>query len=811
MKISQSWLSEYIDLSVPTEQIAQLLTDTGLEVEGVSEIETVPGGLKGLVIGEVLTCVPHENADRLKVTTVNIGTDEPLQIVCGAPNVEAGIKVVVSPAGTTIHPINGEPFKIKKGKIRGEVSNGMICAEDEIGLGKGHDGIMILETNAVPGTPAATYFGVSSDTVFEIGLTPNRVDGASHLGAARDLRAVKAAHDTEGIGDTISFPDVSGFKVDNQSYPIAVEVKNPDACPRYTAVTISGVSVKDSPDWLKQRLLSIGLTPINNVVDVTNFVLHEMGQPLHAFDADKIAGGKVIVKQLPKTTVFRTLDDVERKLNEADLMICNAENGMCIAGVFGGADSGVNSSTQHVFLESAYFNPVSVRKTAKRHGLNTDASFRYERGTDPSVTPYALKRAAMLIQELAGGQIAMDVVDVYPQELKPVKVDYHVQRGFDTMGTSFSEALLERILHALDFQITNKTSDIWKLEVPLYRVDVTRHIDVVEEVLRIYGYNAIPLPGQLKSSLSFTNKPDATAMKKRAAGMLTGKGFSEIMTNSLAAPQHNEMVEVSGDSIVLKNPLSSELAVMRKSLLPAMLESIRHNVNRRQQDLKLMEFGKTYVAHGDKRIEVQELGLAITGRIAADSWNSQDIQSDFFHLKGYVNTVLSVMGLDGFRVDWKSIDKPFMEVAFELFINKQSLGYIGKVARVTTEAVELSQDVFWASLNWEAMLNWAGKVNVKFKPVPKYPGMRRDLALLLDEETKFEDLVNLALKQDKRLLKDVGLFDVYKGKSLPEGKMSYALNFYFQDEASTLKDAQVDRIMKRIITAFEAEFKAVLR
>lgn len=803
MKISYSWLKNYIKTDIKPEEVAQLLTDTGLEVEGFEKIQTVKGGLEGLVIGEVLTKTKHPDADRLNVTTVNVGGQELLQIVCGAANVAVGQKVVVATVGTTLY--NGEEsFQIKKSKIRGEVSEGMICAEDEIGLGNSHDGIMVLNADAKIGSLAKEYFKIEDDFVFEIGLTPNRTDATSHIGVARDLAAALNIKNPT----TIVRPSVDAFKVDNVNLTIPVEVLDTERCPRYTGITLSGIEVKDSPDWLKNKLLAIGLKPINNIVDVTNFVLHETGQPLHAFDADKIAGKKVIVKTVADQTLFTTLDDKERKLSATDLMICNTNEPMCIAGVFGGAKSGVNNLTKNIFLESAYFNPVSVRKTAKFHGLNTDASFRYERGADPNITVYALKRAILLMQEVAGGKVSSEIIDVYP---KPIQ-DFNVELAYSTcdkiIGEKLDRAIIKKILLSLEIKIVNETAEGLMLQIPPFKADVQRDVDVVEEILRVFGYNNIKLPDSMSSALVYRPSVDKDKIINTLSDLLVSQGFNEILSNSLTKSSYYQ----EKDSLVkLLNPLSSELDVMRQTLLFNGLETIVYNQNRKSPNIKFFEIGKTYTKQSDKFVENSFVGIFISGNYAQENWNVSKSATNFFHLKGYVQTILEKFGLAEANFLFNQESDSLFNYALNYQLNDKELVKLGKVSTKIQKQFDITNEVFYAQINLDNFIKLASKTKIQYKEIGKYPSVRRDLALLIDKQINYHQLEQLAYKQEKRLLKQVNLFDVYEGKNLEEGKKSYAVSFVFQDDEKTLTDVQIDKTMERLIQVFNTELGAKLR
>lgn len=808
MKISYNWLKQFIKIDWDAEKTGKLLTDLGLEIEGITPYESVKGGLKGIVVGEVLTCEQHPNADRLKVTTVDIGDDDPVQIVCGAPNVAAGQKVPVATIGTTLYTPEGEAWKIKKGKIRGEESHGMICAEDELGLGESHDGIMVLDESLNAGTAASEVFEIENDDIFEIGLTPNRADAMSHFGVARDLKAGLLQKE---LPLELITPSVMSYHVDARSLKIDVDVIDKDKCPRYCGVTISGVKVAPSPSWLQHRLKSIGLSPINNIVDISNYVLHELGQPLHAFDANKISGNKVEVRTCRAGTKFTTLDDVVRELHEDDLMICDGEKPMCIAGVFGGIDSGVIESTKNIFLESAYFDPVSIRKTAKRHGLNTDASFRFERGIDPNITEYALKRAALLITEIAGGEITSDISDSYPNKIK----DFEVRLSFDNakklIGEEIPRETIKSILTSLEIKVNNVTETGLGLTVPAYRNDVQREADIIEEILRVYGYNNVGTTEKLNASISNSSRFEDYKLQNVIGTQLASQGFYEIMANSLTSPKY---VELSSDlneehNIKMINPLSNDLEVMRQSLLFSGLESVSHNINRKRNDLKLFEFGKTYHQYSKNREEQKHLSLFVTGNKSEERWNSATNPSDFFFLKGTVEAVLQRLGLK--RLKSSPTKSDVINEGMSLSLGKKKLVDFGLVKKSILKHFGITQNVLFADFNWDNVLEMAQHNKIKFTEIPKYPEVRRDFALLLDHNVSFEEIHTIAKQTEKQLLKNVNLFDVYEGKNLPEGKKSYAVSFTLQDEHKTLNDKQIDKIMSKLQANFEGKLGAELR
>jgi phenylalanyl-tRNA synthetase beta chain len=808
MKISYNWLKQFIKIDWDAEKTGELLTDLGLEIEGITPYESVKGGLKGIVVGKVLTCEQHPNADRLKVTTVDIGEGDPVQIVCGAPNVAAGQKVPVATIGTTLYTAEGEAWKIKKGKIRGEESHGMICAEDELGLGESHDGIMVLDESLKVGTAASEVFEIENDEVFEIGLTPNRADAMSHFGVARDLKAGLLQKE---VPLELITPSVMSWHVDARSLKIDVDVIDKEKCPRYCGVTISGVKVETSPSWLQHRLKSIGLSPINNVVDITNYVLHELGQPLHAFDANKVSGNKVEVKTCKAGTKFTTLDEVVRELHEDDLMICDGEKPMCIAGVFGGIDSGVTESTTNIFLESAYFDPVSIRKTAKRHGLNTDASFRFERGIDPNITEYALKRAALLITEIAGGEITSDISDSYPNKIK----DFEVRLSFDNakklIGEEIPRETIKSILTSLEIKVNNVTETGLGLTVPAYRNDVQREADIIEEILRVYGYNNVGTTEKLNASISNSSRFEDYKLQNVIGTQLASQGFYEIMANSLTSPKY---VELSADlndehNVKMLNPLSNDLEVMRQSLLFSGLEAVSHNINRKRNDLKLFEFGKTYHQYSENREEQKHLSLFVTGNKSEERWNSAANPSDFFYLKGTVEAVLERLGLN--RLKSSPTKSDVISEGMSLSLGKKKLVDFGLVKKSVLKHFGISQNVLFADFNWDNVLEMAKHNKIKFTEIPKYPEVRRDFALLLDQNVSFEDIHTIAKQTEKQLLKNVNLFDVYEGKNLPDGKKSYAVSFTLQDEHKTLNDKQIDKIMSKLQANFEAKLGAELR
>ncbi|KAF2519222.1 phenylalanine--tRNA ligase subunit beta [Flavobacterium salilacus subsp. salilacus] len=807
MRISYNWLKQFIKLESTSEETANLLTDLGLEVEGIDNFESLKGGLKGIVVGHVLTCVQHPNADRLRITTVDIGDGTPLQIVCGAPNVAVGQKVPVATIGTTLYDKEGNPFQIKKGKIRGEESHGMICAEDELGIGESHDGIMVLPEDLKPGTPAAEIFNVETDEVFEIGLTPNRADAMSHLGVARDLRA---GMNQKNIHTELITPSVSNFRVDKRTLKIDVAVEDSKLAPRYCGVTISGVTVKPSPAWLQNRLKAIGITPKNNVVDTTNYVLHELGQPLHAFDAGKIRGNKVIVKTVKAGTKFVTLDDVERTLHEEDLMICDENGPMCIAGVLGGKNSGVNENTSSIFLESAYFNPVSVRKTAKRHGISTDASFRFERGIDQNITQYALKRAALLIQETAGGEITSDVIDFHPKKVEDHTVFLNFEHVKRTIGQEIPIETIKKILVSLDIKINTMSEIGLGLVIPAYRVDVEREIDVIEEILRVYGYNNINFTQKLNASISNATRTEDYKLQNIVANQLVALGFNEMMANSLTTPDYVKLSESLKEefNVLMLNPLSNDLSAMRQSLLFSALEAVSFNINRRRSDLKLFEFGKTYHKLPSGYDENKHLTLTVTGNRVAESWTQSQKASDFFMFKGMVTMVLERLGIT--KTQTQPLTNDVFAEGFAYTIGQDILVETGTIKKSVLKEFDIKQEVFFADFNWGSIIKLVSE-KIKYTEISKFPEVRRDLALLVDSDTSFESIYAIARQTEKSLLKDINLFDVYEGNNLPEGKKSYAVSFILQDNNKTLTDEQIDKIMNKIRLNLEKDAGAQLR
>jgi len=809
MRISYNWLKQFIKTELKSDEVSDILTDLGLEVEGVDKFESLKGGLQGIVVGHVLTCEKHPDADKLKITTVDLGDGKPpVQIVCGAPNVAAGQKVPVATIGTKLYDKEGNAFEIKKGKIRGQESHGMICAEDELGLGDSHDGILILNEDLKPGTLGSKVFNIENDEVFEIGLTPNRADAMSHMGVARDLRAGLSQ---KGIISELITPSVSNFKVEKRTLKIDVKVENEKLAPRYCGVTISGVTVKASPEWLQNRLKAIGLTPKNNIIDVTNYVLHELGQPLHAFDAAQIKGNKIIVKTVAAGTKFITLDEIERTLHEEDLMICDEEGPMCIAGVFGGKTSGVSENTQTLFLESAYFNPVSIRKTAKRHTLSTDASFRFERGIDATITEYALKRAALLIQEVAGGEITSDVVDLYPKKIEDFSVFINFDKVNKIIGEIIKPETIKKILVSLDIKVNSISDAGLGLTIPSYRVDVTREIDVIEEILRVYGYNNIKIPSKLHATIANSKRTEEFNVQNIIANQLCSLGFNEMMANSLTTPDYIKLSENLKEefNVLMLNPLSNDLSAMRQSLLFSALEAVSFNINRRRSDLKFFEFGKTYHKLPASYDEEKHLSLTVTGNRNSETWVKPQEKSDFFLFKGHVLNVLCRLGLDK-----KVTSLPFQNDVFAeglaLAVGKEIIVEFGTIKKAILKHFDIKQEVLYADFNWGTIQKYVSN-KIKYADIPKYPEVRRDFALLVDEKIQFEQLFNIAKQSEKNLLKDINLFDVYQGNNLPEGKKSYAVSFILQDNSKTLTDTQIDKIMSKLQGDFESQLGASLR
>ena len=835
MNISYNWLKEYVDFDLTAQEVADALTSEGLEVGSVEEVQTIKGGLQGLVIGEVLTCESHPNSDHMHVCTVNVGSGDAQQIVCGASNVAAGQKVVVATLGTKLY--DGEAcFTIKKSKLRGIESNGMICAEDEIGLGTNHQGIIVLPDTAIPGTPAAEYYNIKSDYLIEVDITPNRADACSHYGVARDLYAWLVQN---GYKTSLHRPSCNDFKVDNNDLNIDVVIENTEACPRYCAVTIKNCQVKESPEWLQNKLRIIGLRPINNIVDITNYILFSYGQPLHCFDADMIKGGKVVVKSMPEGTPFITLDEVEHKLSERDLAICNTEEPMCIAGVFGGKGSGTYDTTTNILLESAYFNPTWIRKSARRHGLNTDASFRFERGIDPNGQLYALKQAAMLCKELAGGEIAMEIKDIYPTPIKNVEVDLSYQYVYNLIGKVIPQETIKSIVTTLEMAILEETEQGLKLQVPAYRVDVQRPCDVVEDILRIYGYNNIEIPSTVKSSLTVKGDADKShKLQNIVSEQLTGCGFNEILNNSLTkAAYYDELQSYPAKhSVMLLNPLSLDLNAMRQTLLFGGMESIAHNANRKNADLKFYEFGNCYYFQEEKRCldiipgvssskdpevikhaldaysEDYHLGIWVTGKRVSGSWAHPDESSSFHELKSYVMNVLARLGVKIGTLVFAPCHNDIFSKGMEIQNRGgKTLVSMGVVSKKLQKLFDIDNEVYFADLNWKLLMKAIKNNKVSYTEICKYPAVSRDLALLLDIHTEFAEIEKVAYSTEKKLLKEVKLFDVYEGKKLEAGKKSYAVNFVLQDGSKTLNDKQIDTIMNKLIANLQEQLNAKLR
>ncbi|MEG0038515.1 MAG: phenylalanine--tRNA ligase subunit beta [Bacteroides sp.] len=820
MNISYNWLKEYVDFDLTPDEVAAALTSIGLETGGVEEVQTIKGGLEGLVIGEVLTCEEHPNSDHLHVTTVNLGNGEPTQIVCGAANVAAGQKVVVATLGTKLYD-GDECFTIKKSKIRGVESIGMICAEDEIGIGTGHEGIIELPAEAVPGTLAKDYYNIKSDYVLEVDITPNRADACSHYGVARDLYAYLLQN---GVSATLNRPSVDAFEVENHDLDIRVTVENSEACPRYAGVTVKGVTVAESPEWLQNKLRLIGIRPINNVVDITNYIVHAFGQPLHCFDAAKIKGGEVIVKTMPEGTPFVTLDGVERKLNERDLMICNKEEAMCIAGVFGGLDSGSTETTTDVFIESAYFHPTWVRKTARRHGLNTDASFRFERGIDPNNTIYCLKLAALLIKELAGGTVSSEIKDICAAPAQDFIVDLAYAKVNSMIGKVIPVETIKSIVTSLEMKIQSETAEGLTLAVPPYRVDVQRDCDVIEDILRIYGYNNVEIPSTLKSSLTTKGDVDKShKLQNLVAEQLVGCGFNEILNNSLTRAAYYEGLESypSKHTVMLMNPLSADLNGMRQTLLFGGLESIAHNANRKNADLKFFEYGNCYRFDQEKKnpekvlaaySEEYHLGLWLTGKKVSNSWAHADENSTVYELKAYVENILKRLGLNLNNLVVGNLSNDIFAVA--LTVNTKGgkrLAEFGVVTKKLLKAFDIDNEVYYADLNWKELMKAIRSVKISYSEISKFPAVKRDLALLIDTNVQFAEIEKIAYDTEKKLLKEVELFDVYEGKNLEAGKKSYAVSFLLQDETQTLTDKVIDKIMSKLVKNLEEKLNAKLR
>ena len=803
MKISYDWLKDFIDLQETPEQLADLLTGSGLETEGIHRLERIKGGLKNVVIGQIVTCEKHSDADRLKVTTVDVGGEHPIPVVCGAPNAAVGQKVVVALPGAVLHPANGEPFTIKKSKIRGAVSEGMICAEDEIGVGTSHEGILVLDTPLAPGTPAAEYFNLSDDAVLEIGLTPNRSDAASHLGVARELKVLS--------GKPLCMPSVEAFKVEEERHNIPVHVQNPEACPHYSSVVVADVHIAESPEWLKRKLEAVGVAPINNVVDITNYILHGIGQPLHAFDADKIAGGRVVVKTLAEGTSFVTLDGKERKLSQDDLMICDAEKPMCIAGVFGGKDSGISETTKNVFLESAYFSPEYIRRTAKRHDLKTDASFRYERGTDPEITVYALKLAALLIKEIAGGKIASVPSDLYPQPVAPAEVLLRYRQVDRLVGQFIDREFIKKTLQALDITVKDELAEGLRVAVPPYRTDVKREADIIEEILRIYGYDSIAL--SVHTGTSFTAafpERDPERIRLRLSELLADNGFFEVVNNSLTNPEPTSGLGdvMEGEAVRIANPLSEELSVLRQTLLFSGLETIAYNINRKQKDLKIFEFGKVYAKTASGYGEKQRLGIWMTGLKQSETWQSKNTKTDFWDIRAVADKLLTRAGIV------LSEQEVFSDAVFQSGIKIKNSNKVilvcGKIRKEILKKAEVGQDVFYAEADADFLFRRAVR-DVRYREISKFPEVRRDLSLVVSKKVSFADIQKLAFETDRKILREVNVFDVYEGENIGEDKKSYSISFMLQHDERTLTDREIDALMNRLMEIYKEKTSALIR
>lgn len=820
MNISYNWLKNYIDTDLSAEEISVILTDIGLEVESFEKVETIRGGLSGVVIGQVLTCVDHPDSDHLHITTVDVGSGEPLQIVCGAANCRAGLKVMCATVGAVLYPNGGEEeFKIKRSKIRGVESLGMLCAEDELGIGTDHAGIMELPDDAVVGTPAREYLNIQDDYLIGIGLTPNRIDAASHIGVARDLAAYLRSR---GENVSLKMPSVDAFAVDNHDMPVEICVENSEACPRYSGLTVTDCKIGPSPEWMQNYLRAAGLNPHNNLVDITNFVLFELGQPLHAFDADKIEGRRVVVKCCAEGTPFVTLDGVERKLTSQDLMICSAERPMCIAGVFGGLDSGISDTTRNVFLESAYFNPVWVRKTAKRFGLNTDSSFRFERGVDPNMQIYALKRAALLMKELAGGKISSEITDICPKPAEYFRFDLSLARVNALVGKKIPEKTVREILAALEVVVENEKDGVLSVAVPPYRVDVQREADLVEDILRIYGYNNVEIPEHVNSTLSYVQKPDKPRLVNLASDFLSDRGYTEIMSNSLTkAAYYDGLTSYKAENCVkILNPLSADLNVLRQTLLFNMMEAVQLNVNHKNGNLKLYEFGNCYFYHAENRngedslapySESYRLGIVVTGEAVRQTWNAASAPSTFFTLKAAVELLLKRFGFDIYKMTTDTLSSDLFGEAVTLSLNGKEMVQMGAVSQKIIKAFDLKQPVYFAEIEFDRLVKATKKHKIAAEELSKFPEVRRDLALLVDKSITFSQLRDIAFSTEKKLLKNVALFDVYEGDKLPEGKKSYALSFILEDKTQTLNDKTIERTMANLQKQFEVRAGAQVR
>lgn len=809
MNISYNWLKNYINISETPEELSMILTQLGLEVGSIENFSSIQGGLKGFFVGEVLTCEKHPNADKLKITTVNIGTEEPLNIVCGAPNVGVGQKVVVATVGTIIYSEQGS-FEIKKAKIRGELSEGMICAEDEMGIGTSHDGIMILPENTKIGIPASEYFNIENDSILEVDLTANRIDAASHIGVARDIAAFKNI--------SYKLPELTNSTSTN-TCNIDVEIKNSEACYRYMGICMENITICDSPKWMQNKLKAIGLNPINNIVDITNFVLHETGHPLHAFDSDKIKGDKIIIKTVEQNTNFTTLDNIERKLSDKDLMICNESKPMCIAGVLGGLNSGISNDTKKIFIESAYFNPVWVRKTAKRHAISTDSSFRFERGADINMAPYALQRAASLIQELGYGNISSNIIDVYPNKIELKKVELLFEKCDKLIGNKIDRDVLRRIVKSLEINILEDKNEGLLLEIPSYRVDVSNYADVIEDILRIYGYNNITIPEKISININNEDKVNSEKLINKISDMLANCGFNEIMCNSLISSKLFSYDDNVPNNIVkLCNPLSSDLSIMRPTLLFGGLESIEHNIKRKNSDLKFFEFGNTYYKKPESNVsdinaylETKYLSIWITGKKNQLNWNIKENHTDYFYLKSYVNNILSKLGVSINDLKFEILSNDYFSY-YQLFTYQNyEIFKITSISDKLLKQYDIQQDVYYAEMNWKAVLKLINQKPVTYIPVSKFPKVKRDLALLIDKSVKYDKLVEIAYAIEPKYLKGISLFDVYEGKNIESGKISYAMSFIMEDTTKTMTDSQIDKIINKLIATYEKELNAKVR
>ncbi len=808
MKISYNWLKTLINIDLDANEVAKLLTASGLEVESIEAFESVKGGLKGIVVGEVIEKVKHPEADKLSLTKVNVGGPELLNIVCGAANVAAGQKVLVATIGTTIYPVSGEPMKMEKRKIRGAASEGMICAEDEIGVGTSHDGILVLPADTKVGLAASDYFKIENDIIFEIGLTPNRSDAASHLGVARDLVAILKAHSAESKSE-VTLTGINQTPPATNVTKVDIVIENKEACPRYSGLVISGITVKSSPDWLQNRLKAIGLRPINNVVDITNFVLHELGQPLHAFDSEKVKGNKIIVKTCAEGTVFKTLDGTDRKLAATDLMICNEEEPMCIAGVFGGLESGVNEKTNSIFLESAYFDSAYIRKTGKKHGLKTDASFRFERGTDPEMTVIALKRAAALILDICGGNISMDVVDIYSEKLEAYKVPFSYDNCRDLIGKNIETSIIKNIITSLGMEITSESADGLLLSVPLFKTDVTREADVIEEVMRIYGYNNVEISNHFSFGVQNTASTSGYQLENKISEVLIGNGFNEIMSLSLTKESYYKN---NADLVNVLNPLSQDLNVLRGEMLYSGLEAIAYNSNRKNPDIKFFEFGKTYskILEGDyKYAEQKHLSLFLSGKKTNENPYIKASDVDFAFLKATIEAILKKLGVEKYTC--AETEGENFSYGLNYTSKKKSLVQFGCVNKAICKKFDLSQTVFYADFDFETLLNLSSKSKIEFTEIPKFPSVRRDLAMLLDKTVKYQQIQELAYTAERKFLKEVNLFDIYQGDKIGQDKKSYAVSFTLLDDENTLTDKQIENIMQKLITTFKEKLNAELR